>query len=98
MPDPVRLPISLLVTGTSYTASLAIGSGGVPVNMLLDTGSSALAVDGGFYDPTADAGCTTTNLLQAVAYGSASFVGAVVRTAVGFGAGAPTLPGANLAV
>ena len=67
--------------------------------MLLDTGSGVLAVDGGFYDPGNDADATTTKLLQVVSYGSAAFVGAVVRTSIRFGnAAGITLQGANLAV
>jgi hypothetical protein len=99
MPSAVRIPISILPAGDAYTAPLSIGSGGVAVQMLLDTGSAALAVDGGFYNPASDTNASTTKLLQVVSYGSASFVGAVVRTSISFGGSAGvSLPGANLAV
>jgi hypothetical protein len=102
MPEPVRLPISNVLTGGTYTAPLVVGAGAVRLNMLLDTGSSTLAVDGGYYDPGSDGDAQTTRYLQATHYGSTSFAGAVVRTNVTLapGGGAPsvTLAGVNLAV
>jgi hypothetical protein len=97
----LRIQASIAVTGTAYTAAATVGAAAVPVQLVLDTGSSVLAVDGGFYDPVADA-ATTTRYLQVVPYGSAFFVGAVVQTSVAFAGAANaanlTLPAANLAV
>ena len=91
----IRIPATILTTGISHTAAATFG--GAQLQLILDTGSSVLAVDGGYYNPTTDPTATTTKLLQVVQYGSASFVGAVVQTTVSF-PGAPPLPGTNLAV
>ncbi len=52
------------------------------MNVIIDTGSSTLAVNGKDLNPTADKG-TVTNTAQEVQYGSGSWVGAVVLTSVG---------------
>jgi len=102
MRAPVRMPISNLVTGDTYTAKLTVDATSLQVDMLLDTGSSALAIDGGFYDPATDKNAQTTRLLQSVLYGSANFVGAVIRTSLGLLPADPSdgvvLSGVNLAV
>jgi hypothetical protein len=96
----IRIPINNVLTGNDYTMTLSVGSGAVPVNVLLDTGSSMLAVDGGIYDPSKDGTAVTTQLLQKAEFVSGSFLASVVRTTVGLPSAAEpaALPGANLAV
>jgi hypothetical protein len=101
MAAPVRIPISNELTGDLYTVPILAGSGAVTANVLLDTGSSMLAVDGAVYKPSADTNATTTQLLQTASFGFGSYMAAVVRTNVALGetAGANvTLRAANLAV
>ncbi len=97
MPKLIRMPISNVVMGSNYTATITIGDRKAKANVILDTGSSTLAVTGHAYNPAHDTGAKTTNLAQEVRYGSGNWLGAVVRTAV---AVAPdmTLNDVNLAV
>jgi hypothetical protein len=69
------------------------------MNVILDTGSSALALDGHKYQPEADD--KTTDLAQTDAYGDgSSWTGAVINSTVKVGSGnsTVTLNGANVAV
>jgi hypothetical protein len=103
MPEAiVRLPITNHLVGSDYTVTLDIGSNAQPLNFLLDTGSSALAVGGNVYDPTTDQSAKTTKLLKVASYLSSSFVGGVVQTSISLtdsSTGQSTsLSGVNLAV
>jgi hypothetical protein len=87
--------------GGDYTARLLVGPQQTPVNVILDTGSSALALDGHKYKPDVAGGDKITNLAQTDAYGDGStWTGAVITTSVAAGTGATqvTLPNANVAV
>jgi hypothetical protein len=69
--------------------------------VLLDTGSSSLAVDGSHCDPTQDVDAQITKMVQEVSYVDQSgWIGAVVQTdiTVGQGQGTLTLPKAYAAV
>ena len=78
----IRINITNVYCGSDYTAQVGIDTSGAKANLILDTGSSTLAVNGKDFDPTADSGTSTTNIAQEVQYGSGSWVGAVVRTSV----------------
>ncbi len=93
----VKMPISNVLLGSDYTGAIMVGSGQVKLNVILDTGSSTLAVVSQDFNPSTDEGVTTTNIAQEVQYGSGSWVGAVVRAPVGIGGGV-SLSSANLAV
>jgi hypothetical protein len=85
--------------GGDYTARILVGPQQKPMNVILDTGSSALALDGHKYQP--EAGDKITNLAQTDAYGDGStWTGAVITTSVsaGMGASQVVLPNANVAV
>lgn len=97
MSNVIRMPISNVLMGSDYTGAISIGQNGVAANVILDTGSSTLAVQGSTYNPAQDPAAKTTRIAQEVQYGSGSWVGAVVQTTVGVAAGV-TLPGVNLAV
>ena len=94
-----RVPIGNLLAGGEYAATILVGARKTPLNVLLDTGSSALALDGARYRP--GAGDRTTRLAQSVGYGDGSaWTGAVIETAVSIDESgqALTLPGAHAAI
>ena len=98
---PIRIPISNILLGSDYTGKVFIGSQQKAVNLLLDTGSSTLAVENRSYDPAHDANAKVTNMVQAVAYGDGSnWIGSVVRTDVKVSASAASadLPSVAVAV
>ena len=100
MASIVRLQITNVYSG-DYTAVMQFGANKKPLNILLDTGSSTLAVDGGKYQPDAAGGDQTTDMAQFASYGDGSyFTGALVHTTVTIGApGADAvLAAANVAV
>jgi len=79
--DPIRIPISNVLLGDDYTGKLYVGSQRKEVNLLLDTGSSTLAVDHKSYDPRHDPKARVTELVQEVRYGDGSnWIGSVVQT------------------
>lgn len=96
----VRIPITNVFMEGDYTGVINVGSQRKAANVILDTGSSTLALEGKFYDPTTDKNAQTTNIAQEVQYGSGSWVGAVVLTDIGVGSGAAALdlPKVNTAV
>jgi len=95
-----RISITNIYMEGDYTGTIHVGSQKTPANVILDTGSSTLALDGHFYIPTNDAKAKTSDIAQEVQYGSGSWVGAVVLTdvAMGDGAHALVLPGVATAV
>ncbi len=100
MPQVVRIPITNVFSG-DYTGVIQVGPNRQPMNVLLDTGSSALAVDGKKYQPDTANGDQSTNLAQTESYGDgSSFTGAVISSTVtvGDGEAAVALPGCSVAV
>ena len=100
MASIVRLQITNVYSG-DYTAVMQFGADEKPLNILLDTGSSTLAIDGSKYKPDTAAGDQTTDMAQFASYGDGSyFTGALVNMTVTIGApGADAaLSGANVAV
>lgn len=95
MADPVRIPITNTVTGNAFTLALSVGTPAVPINVLLDTGSSMTAVNLDPYDPSADQAATTTQLLQNGSFQDGTFIAAVVRTRIG---SPPDAAGVTMAV
>ena len=87
----VRIPIINVFMDGDYTGVIQVGSQGRPANVILDTGSSTLALDGKFYNPSSDANAKVTNIAQEVQYGSGSWVGAVVLTDVSVGSGSASI-------
>lgn len=96
----VRIPITNVYMGGDYTGTISVGSERKPANVILDTGSSTLALDGKFYDPEQDPDASKTRIAQEVTYGSGQWIGAVVRTDIGVGSGssATVLKNVNTAV
>lgn len=79
----IRMSITNVLMDGDYTGTIYVGSQKKPVNVILDTGSSTLAIDGTVYDPTKDTKATITDIAQEVGYADgSSWVGAVVMTDV----------------
>lgn len=99
--DPIRIPINNTLLGDDYTGRLYVGAQRKEVSLLLDTGSSTLAVQQKSYDPRKDPKATVTNLVQEVAYGDGSnWIGSVVQTDMTVSANDKSidLPGVSVAV
>jgi len=71
----IRMPISNVYGGGDYTAPIVIGSSGTTANVILDTGSSTLAVVPNVYDLTGDNDARPTALAQDVIYGTGGWAG-----------------------
>ena len=64
MPPVLRIPITNVYAEGDYTAQIKIGSAGQPANVLLDTGSSTLAINSAAYDLTSDSSMKPTQYAQ----------------------------------
>jgi hypothetical protein len=101
MASVVRIPITNVYMDGDYTGRILVGPHQQPMNVILDTGSSALALDGHKYTPDFTKGDKSTHLAQTDSYGDGStWTGAVVKTAVTIGTGGSsvTVPDANISV
>jgi Eukaryotic aspartyl protease len=101
MPKVVRIPITNVYLDGAYTGQILVGPDAQKMNVMLDTGSSALALDGRKYRPNIAGGDQTTDIAQSSSYGNGgSWTGAVIRTtvAVGNGALAVSAPAVNAAI
>ncbi|HEY3704494.1 MAG TPA: pepsin-like aspartic protease [Terracidiphilus sp.] len=88
----VRIPITNIYAGGDYTGRILVGPRQKPMNVLLDTGSSALALDAKKYKPQTKAGDATTDLAQTDAYGDgSSWTGAVIKTRIAAGTGSESV-------
>ncbi len=96
-PQSLRVPITNVYGGGDYTAAIQVGTKGQLANVILDTGSSTLAVTKAAYDPAKD---TTppkpTTLAQVILYGTGGWAGPVLGTGVSLGGVA--LAGAQVAL
>jgi Eukaryotic aspartyl protease len=87
-----RIPITNAYMGGDYTGRIFVGPRRRALNVILDTGSSALAVDARKYKPDPRRGDKTTRVAQVEAYGDGShWTGAVIRTEVAIGTGRSTI-------
>jgi len=101
MAKVARVPINNVYAGGDYTGRILVGPEEKPMNVLLDTGSSSLALDGKKYKPEVGRGDQTTDLAQTDAYGDgSSWTGAVIKSqiAIGDGGGTVILPDGNVAI
>lgn len=99
-PGGLRIPITNVFGGGDYTAQIQVGSQKAPANVILDTGSSTIAVQLTSYDPTKDSDLTPTPYAQEVMYGTGGWAGPLVTTNITIGtSGSPlTLDDAYLAI
>jgi len=101
MANIARVPITNIYMGGDYTGRILVGPKQQPMNVILDTGSSALALDGKKYQPDLTGGDKSTELAQTDSYGDgSSWTGAVINTQVAMGSGAAAiiLPNSNAAI
>jgi hypothetical protein len=101
MAKVARVEITNIYMGGDYTGQILIGPQGHSMNVILDTGSSALALDGHKYTPDLANGDKSTQLAQTDSYGDgSSWTGAVIQTklAVGNGSNAISLSNGNAAI
>lgn len=83
MSQSITLPINITRAMGAYSVKIHLGSEQVPVHVMLDTGSSTLAVQLQPYDPETDQNLTATPFAQDVVYGSGGWAGPVIKTHVG---------------
>lgn len=83
-----RIPITNVYANGDYTGRILVGPEEQPMNVILDTGSSALALDGKKYHPSLSSGDQSTKLAQTSAYDDgSSWTGAVIKTGISIGDG-----------
>jgi hypothetical protein len=82
---PLRISLTNLYANGDYTATVQVGKQKKAANLIVDTGSSTLAFDGKFYNPSDDKHATITNIAQDVTYAGGDWIGAVVESNVQFG-------------
>jgi hypothetical protein len=101
MPDVVRIPITNVFADGGYTGRIFVGPQKLPMNVLLDTGSSALALSGHKYHPKIAHGDVATKYAQSEGYDDgSSWTGAVINTSVSIGEDVhkATVPNANVGI
>jgi len=92
MSSIVRIPISNVFMDGQYTGRVLVGPHQRPMNVILDTGSSAFAIDGNKYAPDLAGGDKSTDLAQSDSYGDGrTWTGAVIQTTVTLGDGASSV-------
>jgi hypothetical protein len=97
----IRMPITNVYMEGDYTGTIYVGSQKTPCNVILDTGSSTLAINGKHFDVSKDKSATITDIAQEVAYGDkSSWIGGVIQTntVAGVGSQLVTLKQVNVAV
>jgi len=84
----IRIPINNVKGGGDYTGEISVGSQGTIANVILDTGSSTLAVVPRVYKIADDKNVTFTSFAQLVTYGTGGWSGPVLETTLSMGSGA----------
>jgi aspartyl protease len=85
MPPGLRIPITNIHGDGDYTAQIEVGSARTPANVLLDTGSSTLAINTAVYDPGTDDAVAYTKFAQDIVYDTGSWTGPVVLADITIG-------------
>ena len=83
----IRIPINNVKGGGDYTGEIRVGSQGATANVILDTGSSTLAVVPSVYQIADDKNATFTAYAQLVTYGTGGWSGPVLETTLSMGTG-----------
>jgi hypothetical protein len=84
-PRTLRIPITNVHSGSDYSARILVGSQQVAANVILDTGSSTLAVVPSIYKASEDTDMGPSSLAQRVKYGTGEWLGPVVKTSLVLG-------------
>ncbi|TNJ35650.1 pepsin-like aspartic protease [Arenimonas terrae] len=87
MPAAIELATTLAHAQGAYTVATAFGSEGNVAHLILDTGSSTLAVRPPAYDPARDRALRATAWAQEIRYGGGAWAGPVLRSRLAFGHG-----------
>lgn len=82
MPAILRLPITNVYARGDFTVSVSIGSEATELQLILDTGSSTLALHSSQYQPESDSHLVPTTLVQEVIYGIGGWAGPVTQTSM----------------
>ena len=82
MPKALRLPTTNIHAKGDFTINVLLGSEAVTLKLILDTGSSTLAVHSDEYNPASDNHLNTTPLVQEVIYGLGGWAGPVAKTSM----------------
>jgi hypothetical protein len=96
-----RVPITNVYADGDYTGQIFVGPKKQSMNVLLDTGSSTLALDAKKYQPNLAGGDKTSDLAQTDSYGDGSnWTGAVITSdlSIGNGSSVIDLPDGNVAI
>ena len=87
MPSAIELDTTLALAQGAYTVAMAFGSEGRHANLILDTGSSTLAILPKCYEPDRDQALRATAWAQEISYGGGAWAGPVLRSRLAFGHG-----------
>ena len=85
--NAIHLDTSLAWAKGGYTVQVSLGSGRQPANLVLDTGSSTLAVSPTAYAAERDTALSATPWAQDIRYGSGAWAGPVLRSSLAMGEG-----------
>lgn len=85
--QPIHLDTNLAWAKGGYTVQVHLGSARAPAQLVLDTGSSTLAVRPTAYAPELDATLSATPWAQDIQYGGGGWAGPVLRSSLAFGEG-----------
>jgi hypothetical protein len=83
----LRIEITNALSHNDYTARIRIGAKGAMANVVLDTGSSTLAVESTVYNGSGDKHLKRSTLMQMVDYTIGGWAGPVVNSTLTLGAG-----------
>jgi len=83
----IKVPITNIFGGGDYTVEILLGSQAVPANVIVDTGSSTLAVQQTRYKAASDTALNPTAWAQDITYGTGGWAGPVVMTNLTMGSG-----------
>jgi hypothetical protein len=83
----IRIPINNVKGGGDYTGEIRVGSQATVANVILDTGSSTLAVVPRLYKIADDTDVSLTPFAQLVTYGTGGWSGPVLETTLSMGSG-----------
>lgn len=83
----IHLDTSLAWAKGGYTVQVHLGSARAPANLVLDTGSSTLAVSPAAYAPDQDEALSATPWAQDIRYGGGAWAGPVLRSSLALGEG-----------
>ena len=82
--NEVILATSIAKVRGGYAVTVLVGADRSPVHLILDSGSSTLAIHGTAYAPEADPAVKSTTFAQDVTYGAGGWAGPVLHTTIDF--------------